>query len=94
MKSALSSYRDRTQEFQNVAERLKKSISSSLSSSGAAAVSSSSGQKTDGSRSTIAIQSEFNKRASKIGYGIHQTSLKLSKLAKCKFDTSSCCLIW
>uniref|UniRef100_A0A7N0RAZ1 t-SNARE coiled-coil homology domain-containing protein n=1 Tax=Kalanchoe fedtschenkoi TaxID=63787 RepID=A0A7N0RAZ1_KALFE len=83
MKSAHSSYRDRTQEFQNVAERLKKSISSS-----SAAVSSSGGQKPDGSRSAVAIQSEFNKRASKIGYGIHQTSQKLSKLAKLAKRTS------
>ncbi|CAM8963155.1 unnamed protein product [Rhodiola kirilowii] len=83
MKSAQSSYRDRTTEFQNVAERLKKSISSS-----SAAVSSSSGQKPDGGRSSVAIQSEFNKRASKIGYGIHQTSQKLSKLAKLAKRTS------
>ncbi|CAM8922497.1 unnamed protein product [Rhodiola kirilowii] len=83
MKSAHSSYRDRTQEFQNVAERLKKSIPSS-----SAAVSSSSGKKPDGGRLAVAIQSEFNKRASKIGYGIHQTSQKLSKLAKLAKRTS------
>ncbi|CAM8894551.1 unnamed protein product [Rhodiola kirilowii] len=83
MKSAHSSYRDRTQEFQNVAERLKKSISSS-----SAAVSTSSGQKPERGRSAVAIQSEFNKRASKIGYAIHQTSQKLSKLAKLAKRTS------
>ncbi|KAG9153194.1 hypothetical protein Leryth_020596 [Lithospermum erythrorhizon] len=39
-------------------------------------------------RTTVAIQSEFNRRASKIGFGIHQTSQKLSKLAKLAKRTS------
>lgn len=68
-----SSYRDRTQEFISIAERLRKSLSSLNGSS-----------KADGSRSKVAFQTEFNKRASKIGYGIHQTSQKLAKLAKCE----------
>ena len=79
MKAAQSSYRDRTQEFQSVAERLKKSLSSAPGANGP-----SSRSKSEEQRSAIAIQSEFNKRASKIGYGIHQTSQKLAKLAKCK----------
>ncbi|KAK9269725.1 hypothetical protein L1049_001503 [Liquidambar formosana] len=88
MKSAQSSYRDRTQEFQNVAERLKKSFSSSVALSAPNAAASGSGSKQEGPRSTVAIQSEFNKRASKIGYGIHQTSQKLAKLAKLAKRTS------
>lgn len=79
VKAAQSSFRDRTHEFQSVAERLKKSFSSHPGANG-----SSSGSKSEEQRSAIVIQSEFNKRASKIGYGIHQTSQKLSKLAKCK----------
>lgn len=80
VKSAQSSYRDRTQEFENIAERLKKSISSSN------VASTSSGRvNPDPTRSAVSNQSEFNKRASKIGFGIHQTSQKLSKLAKCEF---------
>ncbi|KDP32322.1 hypothetical protein JCGZ_13247 [Jatropha curcas] len=82
-----SSYRDRTQEFLSVAERLKKSFSSA-NNAAAASSSSSSNAKLDGSRSAVAIQSEFNKRASKIGFGIHQTSQKLSKLAKLAKRTS------
>ncbi|WCJ29737.1 Syntaxin-32 [Euphorbia peplus] len=78
--SVKSSYRDRTQEFLSVAERLKKSFASP---NNAAAASSS-----DSTRSVVAIQSEFNKRASKIGFGIHQTSQKLSKLAKLAKRTS------
>lgn len=85
-KSGPSSYRDRTQEFLSVAERLKKSVSSannapspSGSSNGSSSVT-----KSEDRKSAVAIQSEFNKRASKIGYGIHQTSQKLAKLAKCK----------
>lgn len=73
------SFRDRTLEFQNITERLKKSFSSGTGTTGPSAVS-----KSEEQRSAVALQSEFNKRASKIGLGIHQTSQKLSKLAKCK----------
>ncbi|KAK6248488.1 hypothetical protein QUC31_020053 [Theobroma cacao] len=87
VKSGQSSCRDRTQEFLSVAERLKKTISSvnnaSLSNS-----SGSVGAKPENRRSAVAIQSEFNKRASKIGFGIHQTSQKLAKLAKLAKRTS------
>jgi len=79
MRSVQSSYRDRTQEFQSIADRLKKSVQSSSSPSSSGA-----GSQPNGSRSVVSIQSEFNKRASKIGYGIHQTSQKLAKLAKCE----------
>ncbi|KAA8523082.1 hypothetical protein F0562_009505 [Nyssa sinensis] len=82
VKSTQSSYRDRTQEFQNVAEKLKQSLSSASNAP------SSSGSKAEGPRSAVLIQSEFNKRASKIGFGIHQTSQKLSKLAKLAKRTS------
>ncbi|KAJ8755106.1 hypothetical protein K2173_016850 [Erythroxylum novogranatense] len=85
--SSKTSYRDRTQEFLSVAERLKKSFSSSAPYN-APSASSSSSSKSDATRSAVAIQSEFNKRASKIGYGIHQTSTKLSKLAKLAKRTS------
>ncbi|KAK9726033.1 hypothetical protein RND81_05G185800 [Saponaria officinalis] len=85
MRTNQSSYRDRTQEFQSIVKRFKKSSLSSQngpSSSGVVA----SKQEQNGSRS--AIQSEFSKRASKIGFGIHQTSQKLSKLAKLAKRTS------
>lgn len=83
MRSVQSSYRDRTQEFQSIADRLKKSVQSSSSPSSSGA-----GSQPNGSRSAVSIQSEFNKRASKIGYGIHQTSQKLAKLAKLAKRTS------
>lgn len=81
--SGKSSYRDRTQEFFSVAERLKKSFSSA--NNAASSSSTSNSAKPDATRSAVSIQSEFNKRASKIGFGIHQTSQKLAKLAKCEF---------
>ncbi|GAB4832937.1 hypothetical protein Ancab_006957 [Ancistrocladus abbreviatus] len=84
MRSTQSSYRDRTQEFQSIAEKLKKSVSNAPSS----VTNSSSNSQPNVSRSAISIQSEFNKRASKIGYGIHQTSQKLAKLAKLAKRTS------
>lgn len=83
VKSAHLSVRDRTQDFLSVAERLKKSSSVSEN-----AVSSSSGWKSEVQRSAVAVQSEFNRRASKIGFAIHQTSQKLSKLAKLAKRTS------
>ncbi|TQD92257.1 hypothetical protein C1H46_022139 [Malus baccata] len=84
-KSGQSSFRDRTQEFQSVTDRLRKSFAPSFngpSSSG------SSGGKLDGPRSAASVQSEFNKRASKIGLGIHHTSQKLGKLAQLAKRTS------
>lgn len=86
--SVKSSYRDRTHEFLTVTDRLKKSISSSAPQNAATASGSSSSSKPEPPRSAISIQSEFNKRASKIGFGIHQTSEKLSKLAKLAKRTS------
>ncbi|XP_038998929.1 syntaxin-32-like [Hibiscus syriacus] len=85
VKVAQSSFRDRTQEFQSVAERLRKSFSSGP---GQNESSSSSTSRAKEQRSVVAHQSEFNRRASKIGFGIHQTSQKLSKLAKLAKRTS------
>ena len=80
MKLAQSSFRDRTQEFQSIVDRLKKSLTSGSGTDGP-----SSSSESDELRSNVVIQSEFNRRASKIGYGIHQTSQKLAKLGKCKY---------
>ncbi|KAK8543260.1 hypothetical protein V6N13_136211 [Hibiscus sabdariffa] len=84
VKVAQSSFRDRTQEFLSVAERLKKSITSGSNQNGP----SSSSSRPEDKRSVAAHQSEFNRRASKVGLGIHQTSQKLSKLAKLAKRTS------
>ncbi|KAK1311803.1 Syntaxin-32 [Acorus calamus] len=87
IKTAQSSYRDRTQELLAVAEGLRKSLSSESSGSTAAAAAEAAIADPDapgisGSRSAVSVQSEFNRKASKIGLGIHQTSQKLAKLAK------------
>ncbi|KAL6985365.1 Syntaxin-32 [Sarracenia purpurea var. burkii] len=81
-KSANSSFRDRTPEFLTVVGRLNKSLSSGQNGP------SSSSTKSEDQRAAVAMQSEFNKRASKVGFGIHQTSQKLSKLAKLAKRTS------
>ncbi|KAK6129704.1 hypothetical protein DH2020_036570 [Rehmannia glutinosa] len=82
VKTGNASYRDRTQEFLGIAERVKKSVSSQNGPS-------SSGSKSEEPpRSAMAMQSEFNQRASRIGFGIHQTSQKLAKLAKLAKRTS------
>ncbi|KAK9060743.1 hypothetical protein SSX86_021449 [Deinandra increscens subsp. villosa] len=78
-----SSYRDRTQEFSSIAERLRKSLNGTpVANNGGGS------SKANGPRSKAAFQTEFNKRASKIGYGIHHTSQKLAKLAKLAKMTS------
>ncbi|KAL6533887.1 hypothetical protein OROHE_013720 [Orobanche hederae] len=82
VKGGNASIRDRTQEFLGIAHRVKKSSSSQNGPS-------SSGSKRDElPRSAAAMQSEFNRRASKIGFAIHQTSQKLAKLAKLAKRTS------
>ncbi|XVE54322.1 hypothetical protein DITRI_Ditri03aG0071200 [Diplodiscus trichospermus] len=86
-KPAQSSYRDRTQELLSVAERLKKSVSSANNATSSNS-SSSVSAKLEDRRSAVADQSDFNKKASKIGLGIHQTSQKLAKLAKLAKRTS------
>lgn len=83
-RSGQHSYRDRTQEFLTVAERLRKSLSPSPHAQSSSSV----GSKQEGLKSAVHIQSEFNKRASGIGLGIHQTSQKLAKLAKLAKRTS------
>lgn len=80
VKAARTSFRDRTSEFQSVAERLRKTVSSQNGPS--------SSSKADEQRSAVTLQSEFNRRASKIGLGIHHTSQKLAKLAKLAKRTS------
>ncbi|RXH91986.1 hypothetical protein DVH24_021009 [Malus domestica] len=73
-KAAQSSFRDQT-----VVERLNKSFSSRPGQNGP---SSGLKSKSNKQRFAVSIQSEFNKKASKISYGIHLTSLKLGKLTK------------
>jgi hypothetical protein len=91
-----SSRRDRTSEFHAIADRLRKSTPLSSSANGSTVNGSSSATTSNGHHhheqpSRVhgpefvgSTQSEFNKRASRIGLSIHQTSQKLSKLTKCK----------
>ena len=74
---AQASFRDRTYEFGAAVESTRRQ------SSAPAAASSSSTGPLDGLIAATSARSEFNNRASKIGLGIHQTSQKLSRLAKC-----------
>ncbi|CAL9102229.1 unnamed protein product [Musa textilis] len=76
-----TSYRDRTQEFIKTIENLKKS------SSTPDAPSSNAVSRLEVPKSAASIQSEFSRRASQIGLWIHQTSQKLTNLAKCKYFT-------
>ncbi|KAL5223311.1 hypothetical protein ABZP36_028024 [Zizania latifolia] len=84
-RAAPASFRDRTNEFRAAVESARRYASPSSS---AAAPPSSSGGPLDGTRGAASVHSEFNRRASKIGLGIHQTSQKLARLAKLAKRTS------
>jgi syntaxin 5 len=77
-----SSYRDRTSEFHSVAERLRKSGAGVAANGDAGQAARSNAEKSGSASSVISLQSEFNKKASRIGLSIHQTTQKLDKLAK------------
>ncbi|CAI9771717.1 unnamed protein product [Fraxinus pennsylvanica] len=81
VKSGNASIRDRTQEFLAVVDRVRKPFSSQNGATNNPTI-------VDEPRPDMAMQSEFNRRASKIGFGIHQTSQKLSKLTKLAKRTS------
>ncbi|GLJ41621.1 hypothetical protein SUGI_0861430 [Cryptomeria japonica] len=86
-KTAPSPYRDRTAEFHNVVGRLRKSSSYNPSFS----LENGTLNNPTGLHG-VSLQSEFNKRASRIGLGIHQTSQMLSRLAQCKSELFTCVL--
>ncbi|KAH7277846.1 hypothetical protein KP509_38G011200 [Ceratopteris richardii] len=84
------SYRDRTSEFLAIVDQERK-LQPPLSSSSSLANGNAESSPTTRllpPRSSLSLQAEFNKRASKIGLSIHQTSQKLSKLAKLAKRTS------
>ena len=68
------SFRERTQEFIAIADRMKKHMNPTSNDLSIIAT------KCDGFQSLVSIQSEFNKKSSEIGIGIQQTSKKISKL--------------
>lgn len=81
-----TSGRDRTSEFHAIVDRLRKTQGTTLPHMNGSVANGHTGetarllpQPTGNS-----LQSEFTKRASQIGLSIHQTSQKLSKLAKCE----------
>ncbi|KAL6212178.1 hypothetical protein ACLB2K_017399 [Fragaria x ananassa] len=82
-----SSIRDRTHEFQSLAERLKKSFSSAAAP-GPSQNGRSRGSKWQENQEAVLMRSEFNQRAARIGKGIHSTSHKLEKLTKLAKRTS------
>ncbi|XP_004291412.1 PREDICTED: syntaxin-32-like [Fragaria vesca subsp. vesca] len=86
-KGTQSSIRDRTHEFQSVAERLKKSFSSAAAP-GPSQNGPSRGSKWQENQAAVSMRSEFNQRAARIGKGIHSTSQKLEKLTKLAKRTS------
>ena len=72
-----SPYRDRTAEFRSLSQTLKKI-------GGITAVNQPENSPSPSKPSpTASSRSEFNKKASRIGLGIHETSQKISRLAQC-----------
>eukprot|EP00249_Psilotum_nudum_P018486 c26831_g1_i1 orf=275-1327(-) len=83
LSSSVASCRDRTSEFIAAAERLKKNQNlvldaSYLTSNGFG----DGGANFPASHPSGSIHSDFNKKASKIGIGLHDVSQKVSRLAK------------
>lgn len=72
--SSLSSYRDRTTEFHSLSERLKKIEGVGIIND----------PETSKSSTPVDVlsQSDFKKKASKIGLGIYEASQKITRLAK------------
>ncbi|TXG50154.1 hypothetical protein EZV62_026029 [Acer yangbiense] len=71
-----SSYRDRTAEFRSLSHTMKKI-------GGITALDQSENAPTSSkSPFPVSSRSEFNKKASRIGLGIHETSIKIARLAK------------
>ncbi|EFJ08609.1 hypothetical protein SELMODRAFT_131549 [Selaginella moellendorffii] len=87
--SGASSCRDRTSEFQAIAERLKRSPAFSAANGSMEGSSSArAGGPLQQHQSSGSLHSEFNRRASQIGLSIHQTSNKLHKLTQLAKKTS------
>lgn len=76
-----STYRDRTSEFRSLSDTLQKigGITAVNQSQNAQSPSRPSGPASSGS--------EFNKKASRIGLGIHETTQKISRLAQCNWNS-------
>ncbi|KAG0619747.1 hypothetical protein M758_4G161900 [Ceratodon purpureus] len=88
-----TSGRDRTSEFHAIVDRLRKTQGSTLPyANGGANGAAGNGHAGETARllpqPSGGLQSEFSRRASQIGLSIHQTSQKLSKLAKLAKRTS------
>uniref|UniRef100_A0A5B7B7T8 Putative syntaxin-31 n=1 Tax=Davidia involucrata TaxID=16924 RepID=A0A5B7B7T8_DAVIN len=73
--TGVSTYRDRTSEFRSVSETFKKI-------GGIAASDESQNDPATSKPPATSYRSEFNKKASRIGLGIHETSQKIARLAK------------
>ncbi|XP_024540023.1 syntaxin-32 isoform X2 [Selaginella moellendorffii] len=86
--SGASSCRDRTSEFQAIAERLKRSPAFSAANGSMEGSSARAGGPLQQHQSSGSLHSEFNRRASQIGLSIHQTSNKLHKLTQLAKKTS------
>lgn len=80
---SMASYRDRTSEFQSLTERLRK-----IQTPGSSSDSNGVGNSAKISQSATLVPSDFNKRASRIGLGIHEASQKIARLAKMAKKTS------
>lgn len=73
--TGVSTYRDRTSEFRSLSETLKKI-------GGVADSNESQNDPSPSKPPATSYRSEFNKKASRIGLGIHETSLKIARLSK------------
>ena len=78
--ASISSYRDRTSEFRALSEILKKIAVNSAGNRPSTVI--------NGSQitSSSANKSEFNKKASRTGLGIHEANRKIARLSQCNYS--------
>lgn len=74
-----SPYRDRTAEFRSLSQTLKK-----IGGATTAVDQPNNSFVSPKPPNPASSRSEFNKKASRIGLGIHEASQKIARLAKCK----------
>ena len=79
-----STFRDRTVEFRSLSETLKKIGGITAVHHQAENDPASSKPLVPAATTVASSRSEFNKKASRIGLGIHETSNKIARLAQCK----------
>lgn len=88
--AGVSTYRDRTSEFRHLSDRLKKIGGGTITGVDQPR----NEPETSKPSASVSHRSEFNKQASRIGLGIHETSQKIARLSKRKLSLFNPYAVW